>query len=126
MRLIGLAVILAVSLVLATLAVEAQQARAAPKIGYLATFSTSGGGIDAFRDALREHGYLDGKNVVVEPRFADGHYERLPALAAELVRLKVDVIVAVTTPAALVAQRATATSRGQVGTSPASPGSPRK
>src|SRR3989454_12563581 len=109
MRLIGLAAILTVGLTLAPVAVEAQQARAAPKIGYLATFSTSGGGIDAFRDALREHGYLDGKNVVVEPRFADGHYERLPALAAELVRIKVDVIVAVTTPAALVAQRATAT-----------------
>ena len=108
MRLIGLAVVLAGSILLAPLA-AAQQARSAPKVGYLATFSTSGGGIDAFRDALREHGYLDGKNVVVEPRFADGHYERLPALAAELVRIKVDVIVAVTTPAALVAQRATAT-----------------
>jgi len=106
---IGLAVVLALSFILAPLAAAAQQARAAPKIGYLATFSTSGGGIEAFRDALREQGYLDGTNVAVEARFADGHYDRLPALAAELVRLKVDVIVAVTTPAALVAQRATAT-----------------
>ena len=102
-------VTLALGLLVAPLATEAQQAPAAPRIGYLATFSSSAGGIDAFRDALREHGYIDGRNVVVEPRFADGHYERLPALAAELVRLKVDVMVAVSTPVALAAQRATAT-----------------
>ena len=109
MRLIGLAVALALGIILAPLATDAQQATPTPKIGYLASFSSTGGGIDAFRDALREHGYIDGKNVVVEPRFAEGHYDRLPALAAELVRLKVDVIVAVTTPAAVVAQRTTAT-----------------
>jgi len=109
MRLIGLAVVLALGIILAPLATDAQQATPTPKIGYLASFSSTGGGIDAFRDALREHGYIDGKNVVVEPRFAEGHYDRLPALAAELVRLKVDVIVAVTTPAAVVAQRTTAT-----------------
>jgi len=109
MRLIGLALALALGIILAPLATDAQQATPTPKIGYLASFSSTGGGIDAFRDALREHGYIDGKNVVVEPRFAEGHYDRLPALAAELVRLKVDVIVAVTTPAAVVAQRTTAT-----------------
>jgi putative tryptophan/tyrosine transport system substrate-binding protein len=109
MRLIGLAVVLALGIILAPLATDAQQATPTPKIGYLASFSSTGGGVDAFRDALREHGYIDGKNVVVEPRFAEGHYDRLPALAAELVRLKVDVIVAVTTPAAVVAQRTTAT-----------------
>jgi len=106
-RIVGL--ILALAFLVAPLSAKAQRVPAPPKIGYLAAFSSSGGGIDAFRDGLREHGYIDGRNVVVEPRFADGHYERLPALAAELVRLKVDVIVAVTTPVALVAQRATAT-----------------
>jgi putative ABC transport system substrate-binding protein len=90
------------------LAAEAQQPAAIPRIGYLTPSSQLGGtaGFNAFRDGLREQGYIDGTNVVVEPRFADG-YERVPALLTELLNLKVDVLVVATTPVALAAQRAT-------------------
>jgi putative ABC transport system substrate-binding protein len=64
---------------------------------------------DAFRSALRNLGYVDGRNVVIECRAAAGLNERLPDAAAELVRLKIDVLVAQGTPAALAALRATAT-----------------
>jgi putative ABC transport system substrate-binding protein len=71
-------------------AVEAQQAVKIPRIGYL-----SGGSRSAkeFRQGLRELGYVEGKNIIIEWRSAEGTVDRLPALAAELVRLKVDVIV---------------------------------
>ena len=65
--------------------------------------------VDAFRQALREQGYVEGQNIVVEYRGADGRIERLPDLAAELVRLKPDVIVAVATPAARAVRQATST-----------------
>jgi len=97
--------------VLATpLAAGAQRGTAIPRIGYLTPVSQAGGtaSINAFRDGLREHGYVDGTNVVIEPRFADG-YERVPALVAELLNLKVNVLVVATTPVALAAQRATST-----------------
>jgi ABC-type uncharacterized transport system substrate-binding protein len=70
--------------------VSAQQPTQIPRIGYL-----SGGGtrIDAFRQGLRELGYVEGKNIIIEWRSAEGKLDHLPALAAELVRLKVDVIV---------------------------------
>ena len=58
---------------------------------------------------MRELGYVEGKNLVIEWRFADGQYERLPGLAAELVQLKVDVIVAGGPPAIIAAQKATTT-----------------
>jgi putative tryptophan/tyrosine transport system substrate-binding protein len=69
---------------------EAEQPKKIPRIGYL-----SGGGarIDAFRQGLRELAYVEGKNIIIEWRSAEGKLDRLPALAAELVRLKVDVIV---------------------------------
>jgi len=63
----------------------------------------------AFLQGMGELGYVEGKNLVIEWRFADGEYERLPTLAAELVRLKVDVIVAPTSPAIRAAQKATTT-----------------
>src|SRR2546425_4177979 len=93
MRLIGL--VLTVSLTLAPLAVEAQQPKTVPRIGLLGggSASASAGRIDAFRQGLRELGYLEGKNIVIEELWAEGKVDRLPALAAELVRLKVDVIV---------------------------------
>ena len=74
---------------------EAQQPRKIPRIGYLAAVSPSAisARIEAFRQGLRELGYVEGKNIVIEWRSTEGKPDRLPALAAELVRLKVDVIV---------------------------------
>ena len=73
----------------------AQQAKKVPRIGYLGAVSPSANAvrIEAFRQGLRELGYVEGKNIVIEWRFAEGKLDRLPALAAELVRLKVDVII---------------------------------
>ncbi len=65
--------------------------------------------VDAFVQGLRDHGYVPGKNLMIEFRWAAGRYDRLPGLAAELVRLKVDVIVTQGTPAAFAAKRATST-----------------
>ena len=74
---------------------EAQQPTKVPRIGYLAAGSPSAiaARTEAFRQGLRELGYVEGKNIVIEWRYAEGKLDRLPALAAELVRLKVDVIV---------------------------------
>jgi len=71
---------------------EAQQAKKVPRIGYLIGFSTNSR-IDAFRQGLRELGYVEGKNIVIEWRYSGGKADRLRELATELVRLKVDVIV---------------------------------
>jgi putative ABC transport system substrate-binding protein len=65
--------------------------------------------LDAFREGMRDHGYIEGKNIVIEQRWASGHYDELPALADELVRLNVDIIVTSATPGALAAKRATNT-----------------
>jgi putative tryptophan/tyrosine transport system substrate-binding protein len=75
--------------------VEAQQPKKVPRIGLLSTVSSSSiaSRIEAFRQGLRELGYIEGKSVVIEYRWAEGKLDRLPALVAELVRLKVDVIV---------------------------------
>src|SRR5262245_44295073 len=75
--------------------VEAQQPTKVPRIGFLiGTFpSANAARIEAFRQGLRELGYVEGKNIVVEYRWAEGKFDRLPDLAAELVRLKVEVIV---------------------------------
>jgi ABC-type uncharacterized transport system substrate-binding protein len=95
MRRIGLAVVLALSLFLAPLA-AAQQARNIPRIGWLTngTPSPNSPTLEAFRQGLRELGYVEGQNILLEPRYAEGRVERFADLAAELVRLKVDVIVA--------------------------------
>jgi putative tryptophan/tyrosine transport system substrate-binding protein len=65
--------------------------------------------VDAFREGLREHGYEEGRNIAIEYRWADGNYERFPALVTELIAAKVDVIVAAGTPAALAMKEATTT-----------------
>ena len=91
--------------------VEAQQTKKVPRIAYL------GGGsaelekawLDAFLHGLRELGYFEGKNIIVERRFAGGQYDQLPELATELVRLKVNVILAASTPVAHSAKKATTT-----------------
>jgi ABC-type uncharacterized transport system substrate-binding protein len=90
---------------------EAQSGGKTYRIGFLGGASASGYDplIEAFVLGLRDHGYLVGKNVTIEYRWADGKYDRLAGLAAELVRLKVDVIVTQGTPAALAAKRATST-----------------
>jgi putative tryptophan/tyrosine transport system substrate-binding protein len=74
---------------------QAQQPTKVPQIGYLvgASFASNAARIEAFRHGLRELSYVEGKNIVIDWRTADGKPDRLPALAAELVRLKVDVIV---------------------------------
>ena len=97
-------------LLAAPLAAEAQQAAKIARIGYLVTNLASASHVhDAFRQGLRDLGYVEGRNVVIEYRDAEGKLERLPALAAELVALKVDVIVAAGPPAALAAKQATRT-----------------
>ena len=110
MRLIGLAVILALSITLGPLATEAQPAKVA-RIGYLSPLSASADSThsEAFRQGLRDLGYVEGRTVVIEARYADGKFARLPDLAAEIIRLKVDVIVAAPTPAVRAAQQATRT-----------------
>jgi putative ABC transport system substrate-binding protein len=71
---------------------QAQQAAKIPRVGFLAPQGRSLPLFDAFRQGLAELGYVEGRNVVIEPRFAEGQPERLPDLVAELVRLKVDVL----------------------------------
>ena len=90
---------------------DAQPTGMVHRIGYLASGSSSAAAavIEAFRQALRELGWVEGRNIVIDYRFAEGRFDRLPDLAAELVRLKVDLIVAAPTPAAVAARNATAT-----------------
>ena len=99
---------LAGGIVATPLAADAQQAAKIARIGYLGLNRVAGDHIvEAFLQGLRDLGHVEGRNVVIEYRDAEGKSERLPALAAELVALKVDVIVAPTTLAALAAQQAT-------------------
>ncbi len=92
------------------LAAGAQQAGKVPRIGFL-FFGSPGPSreLDAFRQGLRELGYTEGQNIVIEVRFANGRVERLPELATELARLNPDVLVTPGTPASLVAKQATST-----------------
>ena len=82
-----------------------------PRIGMLSPFSATDSAPwnEAFRSGLREHGWVEGKNISIEYRYAEGRNDRLPGLAADFVRLKVDVIVASASPDALAAQRVTKT-----------------
>jgi len=95
LRTIGLISTLALGLLGAPLPAEAQQAKKIPRIGYLSRYSAEQQKrqLAAFKQGLRELGYAEGKNIVIELRDAEGKRYRLPALAAELVRLKVDIIV---------------------------------
>jgi ABC-type uncharacterized transport system substrate-binding protein len=88
-------ILIAVTLLTVAVAVEAQQPTKIPRIGYLGfgSPSTIPTRIEAFRQGLRELGYVEGKNIFIEWRSAEGNADRLPSLAAELVRLKVDIIV---------------------------------
>jgi putative ABC transport system substrate-binding protein len=99
------------ALLAAPLAAEAQESGKAPRIGVLGprTRSDAAPFLDAFLQGLRELGWTEGKNIVIEYRWAAGRADRLPALAAELVRLKVDLIHAGNTSAAVAARNATST-----------------
>ena len=111
MRLIALAVVLAASLTLAPVVAAAQQAGKVARIGVLhpGAPATSMHFAAAFDQGLREHGYRQGQNIVVERRFAEAKAERMSDIAAELVRLKVDVIVTSTDPGIAAVRQQTQT-----------------
>jgi putative tryptophan/tyrosine transport system substrate-binding protein len=103
-------VVLLVGLALASVRpVEAQQPGKVPRIGVLRQSSAHvlWTQLEAFRQGLRDRGYLDGQNIAIEYRYAEGELDRLPSLANELVRINVDVIVVSSTPAVLAAKNAT-------------------
>ena len=110
-RRIGLLVTLALGFLVGPLATAAPPVARGPRIGFLSPRSATdlALSLEAFRQGLRELGYVEGQNLAIEYRFADDRLERLPALAAELVRLKVDIIVAAETPAIRPAREATPT-----------------
>jgi len=111
MRLIGLAVVLALSLALAPLAAEAQQPASVPRIGVLlaSTPDATSHLLDGLRQGLREHGYVEGQHIMLERRYGQAGVERMSDLAAELVRIKVRVIVAATDPATAAVRQQTQT-----------------
>ena len=82
-----------------------------PRVGFMgnSTAELEANLVDSFREGLREHGYQEGRNIVIEYRWADGKYERFPALVAELIAAKVNVIVTAGTPASLAVKKATTT-----------------
>src|SRR5258706_15625287 len=93
------------------LAARAQQGSARPVVGYLGPGSPASDAfrVTAFRQGLSEAGFVEGQNVTVDYRWAEEHYDRLPAMATDLVNRHVAVIVATSTPAALAAKAATTT-----------------
>jgi putative ABC transport system substrate-binding protein len=105
------ACLLSTVLMLTDLPAEAQQAGKVLHIGYLDLSTASGSAVlvDAFRQELTKLGWIEGKNITIEYRFAERNPDRLPELAAELVRHNVDLIVVAATPAALAAKNATTT-----------------
>ena len=109
---LGCIITVILHLLAAPLAAEAQPLANVPRIGWLGGTSpaVNPAVLEAFRHGLREHGWIEGQNIVIEYRWAEGRFERLPDLAAELVRLPVDIIVPVASdPAIRAAQHATST-----------------
>ena len=100
--------LLATSALLVAPLAGAQPAERVYRIGLVSPTSPNPP-FDAFRQGLRELGYVDGKNVIVEARFAEGRADRIPELVAEVLRLKVDVLLAASPPSALAAKKATTT-----------------
>jgi putative ABC transport system substrate-binding protein len=102
--------VVAVAILTLPFAAGAQLAARLVRVGFLSASSAANDPMrPAFVEGLREHGYIEGQNLVLESRYVEGRFERLPALAAELVRLKCDIIVAAVTQASLAARAATAT-----------------
>ena len=102
--------LITLALLVASLTAAAQPPTPVHRIGYLlGTTRAQEPALEAFMEGMRALGYVEGQNLVMEYRAAEGQYERLPALAAELVRLPVDVLLAAITPAALAARDATTT-----------------
>jgi putative ABC transport system substrate-binding protein len=109
---VGLVATLVLALLVAPFAADAQRLTTVHRIGWLGGGSPPTGpnpSLEAFRQGLRDLGYVEGQNLVIEYRYAEGKFERFPALAAELVRLPVDVIVTGGVNAARAAQQATRT-----------------
>lgn len=111
-----LSTLLIVAVLVGGATAQAQQPNSVPRIGYLSrdlhpsdSRAPSHINREAFREGLQQLGYIEGKNVIIEYRYADGRLERLPALAEELVRLKVDILVADTTSTARAARKVTTT-----------------
>ena len=95
--------------VVCPLAVKAQQANKVYRIGMISAGLPPNSGRSEFQDSLSERGWIEGKNLIYERRYAENRLERLPELVAELIRLNVDVIVAIGTLAPIAAKRATTT-----------------
>ena len=95
------------------LAARAQQPVKVPRIGYIDPLSRSSlmgmGWVEAFRSGVHDLGYVEGKNIIIEYRWSEGKYDRLPGLAAELVHLGIDILVTYGTPATRAAKQATTT-----------------
>ena len=100
-------VVVAIFMAVVPLAPGAQQPPAVPRVGVLMHDGTPPGFLEAFRAGLAGHGYLEGRNIVLELRNAEGNSDRLVALAQELVRARVDLILALNTPSAVAARNAT-------------------
>jgi hypothetical protein len=112
-KLVGI-VAIGVAFAMSGAVATAQQATKVPRIGYLiggSSLSPTSARIEAFRQGLRELGYVEGKNIIIEARYTDARPERLADLAAELVRLKVDIIMAQGGQSIRTAQSATKTFR---------------
>jgi putative ABC transport system substrate-binding protein len=113
LRLIGLAVVLAVSVALAPLAAGAQQTGKVYRIGWLGITPPTSPPLqrqsEAFLQGLRDHGFVEGQNVIIERRYSEGREDRHTAFAAEFVQIKVDLIIAGSSAAARAAKQATST-----------------
>jgi putative tryptophan/tyrosine transport system substrate-binding protein len=112
MRKAALLILLIVTLLAVAVIAEAQQRTKIPRIGHLSTSgdpSNPGLSVEAFRQGLRDLGYIEGKNILVEYRYAEGNPDRVPGLIAELVQLKVDVLVCPSLAAIRAAKQATKT-----------------
>src|SRR5262245_66474108 len=93
------------------IAVHGQQRNKIPRVGFLGLTSPHANArfLGAFRSGLRERGYIDGESILVEYRWAEGQYDRLPQLATDFIREKVDVVVTYGSEGALVAKRSIST-----------------